>query len=647
MNPIDKKKLSLSIRNKYFPDSTFIGPYEAAGYHVPICEEQWLWLNRDKIKGVVLDMSTPRFWHEFIYNFEGVTSVLISEYGSEEVSKYGKSSRADIVGDFCQTPPPLEPDSVDTVLCLSILEHCEDMLAMFRNLFTILKPGGNAFFWTPYAYIDGHLTPDYWRIGRDGYRLLAKKTGFEMVDERSFGDMGKYLVNDFGIDASANKAHRGIPNAFAVICHKPSKTSNRAPKPHVVCPVCKNKHDEFAPYGATTRRNALCLNCGSLERHRLLWLFLEKKTNIFKDNLRVLDIAPTKGLSENFKSMRNLDYLSIDKDSPIAMKSMDVTQLECEDNSFDCILCYHVLEHVADDNKALEELYRVLKPGGWAIIQVPIDKGREKTLEGTHIADPKKRRELFGQEDHFRSYGLDYPSKLAHKGFKVTIDEFAQLLSRDLIDSYSIFQDEEIFYCLKPQDASPAKHKKYESSISDTSICHLVYEHEFIETYNRLIAENFDISEHRFIVYSSHSWEPDKKFNFLNSYYINDFKDERLLNYLSRARLIVAHCLYHSSLISFLFENQKLLDKLVWKIWGERPSTCTDRWEQKQIPSIMKKKENMLSRISVSLPHQSKTNSTMSGKYTKPTPNTCLPSIPHLSITVKPSYRKHIETTQP
>lgn len=568
MNQIDKKMLASSIRDKYFPDSTFIGPYEAAGYHVPICEEQWLWLNRDKIKGVVLDMSTPRFWHEFIYDLEGVTRVLISEYGSEEVSKYGKSSRADIVGDFCRTPPPLEPNSVDTVLCLSILEHCEDMLAMFRNIFTILKPGGNAFFWTPYAYVDGHLTPDYWRIGRDGYRLLAKKTGFKMIDERNFGDMGKYLINDFGIDASANKAHRGIPIAFAIICSKPSETSTRASKPHVECPVCKSTYDEFAPYGATPRGNALCPNCGSLERHRLLWLFLEQKTNLFKDNLKVLDIAPTRGLSEIFKSMRNLDYLSIDKNSPVAMKSMDITQLECEDNSFDCVLCYHVLEHVTDDDKALEELYRVLKPGGWAIIQVPIDKGREKTLEGTHISDPKKRRELFGQEDHFRSYGLDYPLKLARKGFQVTRDDFARHLSKDVTDSYRIFQDEEIFYCRKPQDASPTGHKKNETTISNASICHLVYEHEFIETYNRLISENFDISEHLFIVYSSHSWESDKKFNLSNSYYIHDFKDERLLNYLSKARLIVAHCLYHSSLISFLFENQKLLGKLVWKLWG-------------------------------------------------------------------------------
>jgi len=144
----------------------------------------------------------------------------------------------------------------------------------------------------------------------------------------------------------------------------------------------------------------------------------------------------------------NIKYLSIDKYSPRVMRNMDLTALELPDNSFDCILCYHVLEHIPEDLKAMRELYRVLKPGAWAIIQVPLRKG--PTLEGAHISDPSERKRLFGQEDHIRYYGDDYRQRLESQGFHVCVDSFAKGYSMTDATRYGICTDEDIYYCTKP-----------------------------------------------------------------------------------------------------------------------------------------------------------------------------------------------------
>lgn len=143
------------------------------------------------------------------------------------------------------------------------------------------------------------------------------------------------------------------------------------------CPICNGRFRKFLPYGVNPRPNAQCPGCGSLERHRLLWLYLKEMTDLFTRNLRVLDVAPLPVLQAKYVKLPNLDYLSVDIASPIAMVRMDITAIGCPRGQFDCILCYHVLEHVPDDRKALQELFRVLKPGGWAILQSPIDATRE------------------------------------------------------------------------------------------------------------------------------------------------------------------------------------------------------------------------------------------------------------------------------
>lgn len=211
----------LQRRRGEFPDSTFVGPYEKEGLYSGIWAEQWLWEYRDLIRGVVLDMSTPRHYHEFIYQLPAVEKVLISDFCSEEVEKFGHTSKVDIIGDLAVEELPVPEESFDTVLCVAVLEHCEDPVAMVRNIGRLLRSGGVAFIMTPFAYIDGHMEPDYWRFGRDAHLLLARKAGLEVLETGQFCDMGQYFVFEIGDSAAATGAHRGVPAVTWMICRRP------------------------------------------------------------------------------------------------------------------------------------------------------------------------------------------------------------------------------------------------------------------------------------------------------------------------------------------------------------------------------------------------------------------------------------------
>ncbi len=220
-----------------------------------------------------------------------------------------------------------------------------------------------------------------------------------------------------------------------------------------ICPCCNGHFRKFLPFGVKPRSNARCPRCGSLERHRLLWLYLKNRTKFFSDNLKVLHFAPEYIFQRTFTSLPNLDYVSADLDSPLAMVNMDITNIAYKDNSFDVILCIHVLEHVLDDQKAMRELFRVLKSGGWAILQVPIL--REKTFEDPTIMTPEKRLKHFGKEDHVRIYGLDYKERLENAGFSVKVDSYLTELSKDIVNQYSLMPEgvlkENIYFCSKSE----------------------------------------------------------------------------------------------------------------------------------------------------------------------------------------------------
>ena len=202
---------------------------------------------------------------------------------------------------------------------------------------------------------------------------------------------------------------------------------------NVECPVCGGKFRKFLPYGYSyVRENALCPKCLSLERHRLLWLFLQNKTGFFRDNLKVLHIAPEQSFLKRFKSLANLEYYTADIESPIVDYKCDIQNLPFEDEMFDVIICNHVLEHVNDDKKALSEIFRVLRKNGFAILLVPVDFKRADTFEDSSITDPKERTEIFGQYDHVRVYGNDYPDRVQDAGFKIQDENYIDSLSEKI-----------------------------------------------------------------------------------------------------------------------------------------------------------------------------------------------------------------------
>ncbi|MFH1564517.1 MAG: methyltransferase domain-containing protein [bacterium] len=223
----------------------------------------------------------------------------------------------------------------------------------------------------------------------------------------------------------------------------------------VICPCCNGSFRKFLSFGIKSRPNAQCPKCESLERHRLFWIYLRDKTDFFKGNLKVLDIAPVKFLQKKFKAITNLDYVSADISSPLAMLKIDITDIQLPDNQFDCIFCYHVLEHILDDQKAMRELFRVLKHGGWAILQSPIDNEREKSFENPNIVSPKERERVFGQSDHVRIYGKDYKDRLEKAGFAVKLDNYAMELGDDAIKKYGLMKDEIIYFCAKSKADLP------------------------------------------------------------------------------------------------------------------------------------------------------------------------------------------------
>jgi len=220
----------------------------------------------------------------------------------------------------------------------------------------------------------------------------------------------------------------------------------------VICPCCEGHFRTFISYityGGELQENVICPKCSSHERHRLLWLYLKNKTNLFNERLKLLHFAPEYYFEKTFLSLEKLDYYSADLASPLARIKMDITNILYEDNYFDVILCNHVLEHIQDDQKAMKELLRVLKPGGWAILQVPIDRNREQTFEDPSIVAPEDRERLYGQYDHVRLYGRDYKDKLARAGFQVKVDGYVRSLGADIIQKYGLDENEDIYLCTK------------------------------------------------------------------------------------------------------------------------------------------------------------------------------------------------------
>lgn len=220
----------------------------------------------------------------------------------------------------------------------------------------------------------------------------------------------------------------------------------------VNCPVCGRSFSKFLPYGRINPRpNALCPNCLSLERHRLIWLYLKEKTPFFNSRLHVLHIAPEACFMRTFEKQHAENYITADIESPLAKVKMDIHKIPFPENTFDVLLCNHVLEHVEDDLQAAREIHRVLKPGGFAILQVPFfHPVPETTLEDKSATDPRQREKLFGQDDHVRRFGKDYARRLERSGLTVTEDTFVNEKTDEERKRFGLVKGEVIFVGRKP-----------------------------------------------------------------------------------------------------------------------------------------------------------------------------------------------------
>jgi len=217
-------------------------------------------------------------------------------------------------------------------------------------------------------------------------------------------------------------------------------------------PIDGKSFRKFLPYGyGKQRENALSPSTLSLERHRLMWLFLRDETTFFtsEKKLKTLHIAPEQCFLDIFRKQQNLEYTTSDLESPIADVKADICDLPFKDNSFDVVFCNHVLEHITDDKKAMQELFRVMKKGGFGIFQIPQDIARETTFEDNSITDKKERAKIFGQYDHVRVYGLDYFNKLRSVGFKVDEIDYTQKITREKLERFCLMKNEILPVCYK------------------------------------------------------------------------------------------------------------------------------------------------------------------------------------------------------
>lgn len=215
-------------------------------------------------------------------------------------------------------------------------------------------------------------------------------------------------------------------------------------------PIDGSSFRKFLPYGYNkVRKNALSPSTFSLERHRLLWLYLQNETDFFEKKMKVLHFAPEAAFLKKFKKLKNISYDTIDLDSPLADIKADICDLPIKNDSYDFILCNHVLEHIVDDEKAMKELYRVLKKGGTGIFQVPLNMSYKQTYEDFTITDPKERNKAFGQYDHVRVYGMDFFERLKNVGFKVEKCEYTSKLSEEEKTKYCLPKKEIIPVCRK------------------------------------------------------------------------------------------------------------------------------------------------------------------------------------------------------
>ena len=235
------------------------------------------------------------------------------------------------------------------------------------------------------------------------------------------------------------------------------------------CPFCGWHFRRFRPagfhypviiekrvIGGHWHEDNVCPRCMSNARERLAYLFLKDRTSVFQDQARLLHIAPEPQLARVFKRSPNLKYVSADLFEPGVMSRFDIQKTPFPDETFDAVVCNHVMEHVSDDSVAMREIRRIVKPGGWAMLQVPIALALDRTIEDPTATTDEQRIEKFGQEDHVRLYSRpDYIARLQAAGFSVTAESYPLALGSDKVRKFALVEEEEVFLCYKDSSFLP------------------------------------------------------------------------------------------------------------------------------------------------------------------------------------------------
>lgn len=218
---------------------------------------------------------------------------------------------------------------------------------------------------------------------------------------------------------------------------------------NVKCPICEKHYKKFMPYGNQGLKNRMCPNCLSLERHRLIWLYLKNHSDFFTKEYNFLHFAPEQPFFKRFKNKKNLHYTTADLFSPIAELKLDIMDTKLPNNTYDIVFANHVLEHVDNDIEAMKEIFRILRINGWAILQVPININSTTTDEDASVIDAKEREKRFGQYDHLRFHGLDYPERLKSAGFYVENFSVKENFSEEEINIMRLDLNEIIYIAKK------------------------------------------------------------------------------------------------------------------------------------------------------------------------------------------------------
>jgi SAM-dependent methyltransferase len=225
------------------------------------------------------------------------------------------------------------------------------------------------------------------------------------------------------------------------------------------CPVCGGRFRRMRH--GRGRRDVQCPRCGSYERVRALWLFLREETDLTEGSHRVLHFAPEPSIAAAIEALPGVDYLSADITPGVAMEVIDITAIPHPEDSFDIVVCSHVLEHVPEDRRGMSEVFRMFRPGGCAYFMQPVDFERAETYEDPAIVDPAERERAFGQFNHVRVYGRDIAERLRGAGFQVSERRYTEELDPAdraryaLQDGDATAREDVVFVAAKP--ASPSK----------------------------------------------------------------------------------------------------------------------------------------------------------------------------------------------